>query len=354
MQAADEVRIWEEPVRGGHPGAELAGLSGLELLNAQLARDVFPSPPLGRLTGLKLVEVGIGSVVFEMPLTGWLRSPQGAISIGPLTLPADGALALAILSTLPAGTVVTTSELSLRVLAPARPEGRVVARGSLLHTRRTIALSEVTLTDEHGRMLAHGTSLCFILERPSGADGQPAPTAPVDDPAQVFDTPDPWQRDPAGEVIDQETWNTRSGLEVVQAAIAGELPRPPIHHLTGIAVRAAAEGEATFSLPATEWLTAPPRGRLQGGVVALLAETALSTAIQTTLPAGTALAPIDLKINFLRPAASDGRELSAHGRVVHRGRRLAIANADVRDADGRPVALATGSAMILPGRPAAL
>lgn len=379
------MEICEEPARGGHPGPALAGLSGLDLLEAQRARRVFPPPPLSRLTGLKLVEVGRGSVVFEMPLTRWLLSPQGAISIGPLTLPADGALALAILSTLPAGTAVTTSELSLRVLAPARPEGLVLARGTLLHARRTIALSEVTLTDEHGRVLAHGTSLCFILGHPQAqaspadrvaladrvAPASPAdPVAPADGPAPAdgatpadhappepppeCDTPDPWQRDPIGEVVDQDTWNRLSGLEVVQAAIARELPRPPIHHFIGIDVRAASVGEATFALPATEWLTAPPPGRLQGGVVALLAETALSTAIQTTLPAGTALAPIDLKVNYLRPAIADGRELIADGLVTHRGRRLAVANATVRDADGRQLALATGSAMILPGRAAAL
>jgi uncharacterized protein (TIGR00369 family) len=359
------VEIWQEPARGGHPGPELSDMPGLDLLNAQLARRVFPPPPLSRLTGLRIVEVGLGSVAFEMPLTRWLLSPQGAISIGPLAVASDGALALSILSTLPARTAVVTSELSLRVLAPAHPEGLVIARGKLLHARRTIGLSEVTLTDQHGRVLAHGTSLCFILGRPQ-AEGPPPPDGPpppcdppppdraAGEPPAGFDTPDPWQRDPVGEVVDQDTWDRLSGLEVVEAAIARELPRPPIHHLMGIEVRAAAVGEATFTLPATEWLTAPPPGRLQGGVVALLAETALSTAIQTTLPAGTALAPIDVKVNYLRPAVADGRELIADGLVTHRGRRLAVANATVRDADGRQLALATGSAMILPGRAAAL
>jgi uncharacterized protein (TIGR00369 family) len=86
----------------------------------------------------------------------------------------------------------------------------------------------------------------------------------------------------------------------------------------------------------------------------MLAETALSTAIGTTLPAGTALAPIDLKVNFLRPLASDGRESIAHGTVRHAGRRLAVADATVTDADDKVVAFATGSAMILPGRRASL
>jgi acyl-coenzyme A thioesterase PaaI-like protein len=39
---------------------------------------------------------------------------------------------------------------------------------------------------------------------------------------------------------------------------------------------------------------------------------------------------------------------------MHRGRRTAVATSEVRDADDRLIALATGSAMLLPGRPAAL
>jgi uncharacterized protein (TIGR00369 family) len=86
----------------------------------------------------------------------------------------------------------------------------------------------------------------------------------------------------------------------------------------------------------------------------MLADSALASAIQTTAPAGAALVAIDLKVNFLRPVLPDARELKARGHVRHAGRTLAVAEAEVLNADDKPVALATGSAMILPGRPAAL
>jgi acyl-coenzyme A thioesterase PaaI-like protein len=35
--------------------------------------------------------------------------------------------------------------------------------------------------------------------------------------------------------------------------------------------------------------------------------------------------------------------------VIHAGRRIAVANSEVTDADGRRIAVATGSAMLLPG-----
>jgi len=80
--------------------------------------------------------------------------------------------------------------------------------------------------------------------------------------------------------------------------------------------------------------------------------TAIDGTVQTTLPAGTALAPVDLKVCFLRPVSPDGRDLLARGTVIHRGRSMAIAISEVLNADGKKAAVATVSTVILPGRPA--
>lgn len=86
----------------------------------------------------------------------------------------------------------------------------------------------------------------------------------------------------------------------------------------------------------------------------MLADAALATAITTVTPAATAMASIDLKVNFLRPGIADGRELLARGTVTHAGRTIAVAHSEVVKADGKRVALATGSALLLPGRSASL
>ena len=108
-----------------------------------------------------------------------------------------------------------------------------------------------------------------------------------------------------------------------------------------------------MAMPASEWLNSPAR-RLQGGTIAALADATLQGAMLTTAPAGTALAGIDLKVNFLRPVEGDGRDLEAEAEVEHRGRTLAIARGRVTNADGKPVMLATGTGMYLPGRRADL
>src|SRR5439155_13217243 len=109
------------------------------------------------------------------------------------------------------------------------------------------------------------------------------------------------------------------------------------------------DGAATFVLPASGWL-ASPAGTIYGGALAWLADICMSGTVQTTVPARTAFAPLDLKVSFLRPALPDGVPLEARGRVVHRGRTLAVVAVEIVGAGGKPVAVASGSAVILPGR----
>jgi uncharacterized protein (TIGR00369 family) len=90
----------------------------------------------------------------------------------------------------------------------------------------------------------------------------------------------------------------------------------------------AGPGRAVFALSASPWLR-NEWGTVYGGVLTLVAKSAAAAAVQTTAAGGTAFTALDIKINFLRPVPSDGREIVATGTVLHRGKRLAIATADV-------------------------
>ena len=95
-------------------------------------------------------------------------------------------------------------------------------------------------------------------------------------------------------------------------------------------------------------LDGAPPGRVQGGAVALLADAAITAAVRNAEADAPPFQPVELKLNFLRPLASDGRRARAHGRLVHGGRRTAVAGAEVSDADGRMIAVASGSAVAGP------
>ena len=351
METAASTQVWREPVRGAYPDPAVLALSGRERLERWLRRE-WRAPPLTHLTGGRPTSVGDGTADAELPASGWLVNSAGLITGGTLAMLADVAFGCAVETKLPPATPYTTAELSLTFLRPARPGTTLTAHGQAIHVGRTLGLSEAFLIDPRDeRLIAHGTSRMAILpsvEAPLEAPGEPGPLPPAPE------RPDPYQRPaPKGRVVAQGDWDELPGREVLERQIAGELPPPPIHDLTGISLVAVGEGEATMRLPATEWLNSPT-GLLQGGVLAMLADTTMLSAVATTAPAGTAIAGVDLKVNYLRPAPADGRDLVATAAVEHAGRTLAVSNARVQNGDGKPVVLATGTAMYLPGRPASL
>lgn len=342
--------VWQEPVRGDRFPREYFGLSGIEQLRLFLSGHVG-QPPIGRLTGMHLTEAGAGNATFVMPIDGWLRSPQGIMTVGAIAILADGPLGCAIQSTLPPATGYTTTELSINMTRPVPQEGRLVARGRLVHGGRRLGLSEVFITDDDGRLIAHGTSRCAIF--PPNPD---VGTPPAEPPTPTVE-PEPWtppsERPPEGLVLDQHDFETRSGLEILKGFATGEIADPPSYFLLGQKVTAVDEGKCEFSMPTSGWL-ASPTGFVEGGVTGFLADCAMAAAVQTTVPAGTAIAPTDLRVQFLRPVPTDGTMITARASVEHRGRGLAATRAEVTNSQGKLVALATGATMILPGRRANL
>jgi uncharacterized protein (TIGR00369 family) len=303
--------------------------------------------------GLDFREVGTGHAAFTMPATRWLLNSAGAISGGVLAIAADAALGCALQTELGPATPYTTSELSMTMLRPLRADGGTIsANGQRVHRGRSVGLTEAFLIDDEGdRLVAHCTSRLAIFQPLDPAPVPPAKPEVLDPPSDQDS--DPYRRPVQGEVLGQEVWDSLGGLEVIQGQIRGELPMPPISHLTGLEPIEAGEGSVTMRLPASEWMNSPAQ-RVQGGAITMLADAALAGAVETTAPAKTAIASIDIKVNFLRPVQSDGRDLTAKGTVEHSGRTLAIANAELFNADGQRVAIATGSSMYLPDHPAAL
>jgi uncharacterized protein (TIGR00369 family) len=353
--ASTGTPIWEEPVRGFYvdPGQFLA-LSGLDHLRNALDGGSLP-PPISYLCGLQLSAVEPGSTTFTIPVTDWLLVPQGAVSGATLGFLVDAPLGCTVQTALPPATPWTTAEISFKFLRTVAPRsGTLTARGRLIHAGKTIAVSLVEVTDGAGRLLAVTSTRCAILPRiaapwevvEQALKHPPHLTEPE------WPSPHPYQRPVEGQALPQEIWDRMSGLEVMRALIKGELPAPPLSYLCGILPLDAEEGRMKWKMPASEWLCAPVQGRLYGGATAFLAGTAIDTAVQTTVPAGTAFAPVDLKVYFLRPVSPDGRDLVAQGTVLHRSRSMAIGTSQVFDADGKKVAVATGSALIMPGRPA--
>jgi len=336
-----ETPIWQEPPRGMAVDPALLALPGVEQLRS-FVDGRSPAPPVARLTGRRIVEAEEGRVVYSLPVSPWLVGPKGTVHPGVLALLADAPLLAAVVSTLPRGTPTTTAEVSSTFLGTASQGDELRAEGRIVYTDVTTGLAEASITRRDGRLIGHATSRGFVLP-PLDLSGE---TPVLQTPSEPeYDTPDPYLRPVTGGILMPAALDGASGLELLRRQLAGDLPRPPIDELTGMRLIDAAEGRAVFALPASGW-TANEFGSVFGGMVALLASSAGSAAVQTVALPGTEFAALDMKLNIIRPAFPDGSELLATATVIHSGRKLAIASTEVVGADGKTVAIATGTTML--------
>jgi len=138
---------------------------------------------------------------------------------------------------------------------------------------------------------------------------------------------------------------TLPGIEFMRKIAAGEIPAPPIARLMGFDIGEVREGEVTFVGTPDESVY-NPIGMVHGGYVCTMLDSALGCAVHTTLPAGVAYTSIEIKVNYLRPVHAN-TALRVRGWVTKPGRRVAFADGDVRDADGKVLATAQSSLLII-------
>src|SRR5262245_54779850 len=349
------MMIWQQPAKGGYPDPSFLALPGEDRMGAG-RRGLIPSSPMSYLTELAMTEGSRGHSTFSMPASPWFANSSGLISGGVLAVIGDAALGSVVHSDVRPGQGMTTAELSMSFLRPVIPKAgaAITGSGQLIHRGRSLGISEAFLFDHDDQLISHGTSRCTVSPPVDPLPDPPADDAPELDERRPGDDPtDPLRRRVEGEVLPQEVFERHSGLEILREMIAGDLPRPPIYHLTGLRLVEAKQGAAVAVLPCSKWVSTSA-GTIQGGFTAMLAESAMTSAAFSTAPADTAVATLDFKVNYLRPVFPDGNDMTARARILHRGRPLAVAAAELTTSERKTVALATGSSMYLPGRPANL
>ncbi len=135
------------------------------------------------------------------------------------------------------------------------------------------------------------------------------------------------------------------GLGQLQAMVEGAMPPPPIMATLGFTDLRPERGRVVVEMPAAEFHY-NPLGGVHGGVISALLDTAAGCAVHSTLAIGEGYTSLDLSVKFLRPVTVDSGLLTAEGLVIQRGRRTALAQAQLTDQAGRLVAHATSSCMI--------
>lgn len=138
----------------------------------------------------------------------------------------------------------------------------------------------------------------------------------------------------------------RGGLRLFELYREGALERSGVAELLDIRCPEVEEGRIVFTAKSRPDF-ANPLGMLHGGIAATLLDSAMACAVHTTLPAGMVYTSLDISVRYIRAGSVDSGELRAEGRVVHRGRKIRTAEATLTDEQGRLLATATSSVMIM-------
>jgi uncharacterized protein (TIGR00369 family) len=139
-----------------------------------------------------------------------------------------------------------------------------------------------------------------------------------------------------------------SGLEFMQAMLAGGAPRPPIAEVLTYRLTEVEAGRVTFRGAAQPNHT-NPMGGVHGGWYGTVLDSAMGCAVMTTLPKGRYYTTLEYKINITR-ALAPGTEITATGWVDHAGRSTAVAHGEIRGTtDNKLYATGTTTCILMDG-----
>lgn len=135
---------------GTIPPCDISRYTGLELPQ-RIIDNKYPAPPISFQLSFGLTEVSEGRAVFRgMPNERYLN-PLGGVHGGWAATPLDSE-------------AHTTAKFKVNLTRPITPTtGEVVCEGRVVHKGRTLAVSEATLKDANGKLLAFGTETCSIF-----------------------------------------------------------------------------------------------------------------------------------------------------------------------------------------------
>lgn len=256
--------------------------------------------------GLRVTAAERGRGTMTMPARAdWVGDPvRNVLHPGALTMLADSACGLAVMSALPQRLPIATLDLRMDWLRPASPGADLHCEAHCHRLTRSVAFVDAEVwQDDRGQPIAMARAT-FMLSTPAGT--RPGTGAPPPPPALVSG----WQPPTASEAVQA---SMRMGRAIPYADYLGIRVAPGL----------SATDAPLYRLPYQDKLIGNPRlPALHGGVVAGFAETAAMLHLAHALQGAKLPKGVDFAVDYLRAARPV--ETFAQCELVRVGARVAL------------------------------
>ncbi|MGI3169486.1 PaaI family thioesterase [Pseudooceanicola sp. C21-150M6] len=151
-----------EYVTGTADPSQVIGLTGLEQMQAILD-GTLPAPSMARTMTQWITRIAEGEVEFRGEPSAGVLNPLGIVHGGWAMTLLDSALGCAVHTTLAKGEMFVSLDTDVKFIRAIRADtGQVRCIGRVQTRGRRIATAEGVVEDMNGKILATGTSSCFI------------------------------------------------------------------------------------------------------------------------------------------------------------------------------------------------
>ena len=148
-------------------------------------------------------------------------------------------------------------------------------------------------------------------------------------------------------VVPIEQVRALDGLSLFKGLLEGRFPAPPISKVLGFAVTEVEFGRVVFAYtPVYDHYN--PLGSVHGGIAATLLDSVMGCCVHTTLEAGIGFTTVEIKVNYVRAMTDKTGPVTAEGKVINVGSRIATSEGKLYDGAGKLLAHGTTTCLIFP------
>lgn len=137
-------------------------MTGLEHLQAMI-RGELPRPTMATTMSMELTLAEEGRVIFVATADENHLNPLGMVHGGFAATVMDSATGAAVHTMIDAGKGYGTIDLNVKMLRPVPIGEELIGEGRVINMSRSLGVSEATLKNKQGKLIAAATATCMII-----------------------------------------------------------------------------------------------------------------------------------------------------------------------------------------------